>query len=152
MAGAVTLPGPSPVVVEGNNPRHAAAAYAVATESDLQALIGALHRHLQAARADALDTGRVVTAASELGQNILRYAGRGQIAVRVGKWHGRSACELVAEDRGPGMADVALALQDNYTTGGGLGLGLPGVRRLMDHFELQSAPGSGTRVTVRKWL
>jgi serine/threonine-protein kinase RsbT len=64
---------------------------------------------------------------------------------------GRTGLELVAEDRGPGIADVASALTDHVSTAGTLGLGLPGVRRLMDEFELDTAPGRGTRVRVVKW-
>ncbi|MBM4341944.1 MAG: ATP-binding protein [Deltaproteobacteria bacterium] len=142
----------SAVVVDGSHPQQAVAVFAVGSEVDLHALIGGLHRMLQAAQCDALDAGRVVTAASELGHNILRYAGRGQITVRIGSLGARPVCELVAEDRGPGIADVDRALQDHFSTGAGLGLGLPGVRRLMDTFDLESQPGAGTRVVVRRWL
>ena len=146
------LPAPSTVLVDGGNPQQAVNIFGISCESDMQALVGGMHRLLQAARCDALDVGRTVTAASELGHNILRYAGHGQITVRIGTLGGRRVCELVAEDRGPGIEDVELALRDNFSTGSGLGLGLPGVRRLMDSFELQSRPGHGTRVVVRRWL
>ena len=97
------------------------------------------------------DRARAMTAASELATNILKYAGRGTITVRVIADVGRSGLEIVAEDRGPGIADVEAALRDHYSTSGTLGLGLPGVRRLMDEFEIDSAPGRGTRVRARKW-
>ncbi len=142
----------SAVVVDGASPQQSVAIFGIASEFDLQALVGGLHRILQASGCDVLDAARVVTAASELGHNILRYAGRGQITVRVGTLNGRRVCELVADDSGPGIADVQLALQDNFSTGTGLGLGLPGVRRLMDAFCLESRPGAGTRVVVRRWL
>jgi serine/threonine-protein kinase RsbT len=64
---------------------------------------------------------------------------------------GRHAIEVVARDEGPGIADIERAMQDGYSTGGGLGLGLPGARRLMDHFEVRSEPGVGTTVVMRKW-
>ncbi len=142
----------STVAVDGASPRQAVAVFGIVSETDMHALVGGLHRLLQAAHCDPLNVGRLVTAASELGYNILRYAGRGQITVRIGVLGGRRVCELVAEDHGPGIADLALALQDNFSTGSGLGLGLPGVRRLMDTFDIASQPGRGTRVTVRRWL
>lgn len=95
---------------------------------------------------------RIATAVSELARNILKYADEGDIVLRP---HGRpfkQGIEVRAEDRGPGIGDVELALRDRYTTGRSLGLGLPGVRRLMDEFDIDTRPGEGTRVTVRKWL
>ncbi len=95
---------------------------------------------------------RIATAVSELARNIIKYADEGDIVLK--PWSGamRAGIEVRAEDRGPGIDDVGLALQDRYTTGRSLGLGLPGVRRLMDDFDIDSIPGEGTRVTVRKWL
>jgi serine/threonine-protein kinase RsbT len=94
----------------------------------------------------------VATAISELGRNILTYAGRGEIllqAAHVGNKHG---IVVIARDEGPGIPDVALALQDAYSTSNSLGLGLPGTRRLMDEFEIDSVVGRGTTVTVKKWV
>jgi serine/threonine-protein kinase RsbT len=93
----------------------------------------------------------VATAISELARNIVCYAGRGEIILRLVDDHGKRGIEVVAADDGPGIPDVALAMQDGYSTSGGLGLGLPGVRRLMDEFEIVSEFGKGTTVTVRKW-
>ena len=93
----------------------------------------------------------VATAISELARNIVCYAERGEIILRLVDDHGKRGIEVVAADDGPGIADVALAMQDGYSTSGGLGLGLPGVRRLMDEFEINSEFGKGTTVTVRKW-
>ena len=97
------------------------------------------------------DLALIATAISELARNILTYAGEGEIELAHDDRKGRRAIVVVARDRGPGIADVALALQDGYSTSGSLGIGLPGVRRLMDEFELTSAEGSGTTVKATKW-
>ena len=97
------------------------------------------------------DLAVVATAISELARNVVRYAVRGEIILRLIDDNGRRGVEVVAADDGPGIPDVALAMQDGYSTSGSLGLGLPGVRRLMDEFEITSDFGKGTTVTVRKW-
>lgn len=94
----------------------------------------------------------IATAISELGRNILQYAGSGEILLRPIQGSSRRGLLVVARDAGPGIADLARAVQDAYSTSGGLGLGLPGTRRLMDEFEIDSAVGQGTTVTVKKWL
>jgi serine/threonine-protein kinase RsbT len=94
----------------------------------------------------------VATAISEIARNIVEYAGRGEIVftlVRDGRGRG---IVVVARDEGPGIPDVALAMQDGYSTGKSLGLGLPGARRLMDEFDVQSEAGRGTTVTMKKWI
>lgn len=93
----------------------------------------------------------VATAISELARNIVLYAGRGEMVLSVVQSAGRQGVEVVARDQGPGIADVDRALQDGYSTGNGLGLGLPGTRRLMDEFVIESALGKGTTIVVRKW-
>jgi serine/threonine-protein kinase RsbT len=93
----------------------------------------------------------VATAISELARNILEYAGNGEIVLRVVEQGSRRGIVVVASDRGPGIPDVALAMQDGYSTGNSLGLGLPGARRLMDEFEIVSEPEKGTTVTMKKW-
>lgn len=94
----------------------------------------------------------IATAASELSSNILRYAGKGELLLKVVKNMGRLGIEIVAMDQGTGIADIEKALQDNYTTTkGSLGLGLPSVRRIMDDFEIESSPGKGTLIRTRKW-
>ena len=97
------------------------------------------------------DTAVVATAISELARNIVRYAVRGEIILRLVQNNGKRGIEVVAADDGPGIADIGLAMQDGYSTSGGLGLGLPGTRRLMDDFEITSDFGKGTTVTVRRW-
>jgi serine/threonine-protein kinase RsbT len=83
---------------------------------------------------------------------MLKYAKEGDIVLLPRSGVLKSGIEVRAEDRGPGISDIELALKDSFTTGRSLGLGLPGVRRLMDEFDIDSSPGKGTRVTVRKWL
>ena len=99
----------------------------------------------------AIDRTLVATAISEVARNILVYAKRGEIALAVCVVGGRRGLTVVARDAGPGIVDLARALEDGYTTGGGLGLGLPGARRLMDEFDVKSTPGAGTVVTMTKW-
>ncbi len=94
----------------------------------------------------------VATAISELARNIVRYARSGEITMGVVKEGDRKGLMLEARDQGPGVPDVEKALQAGYSTSGGLGLGLPGVRRLMDDFHISSRAGRGTVVRVRKWL
>jgi serine/threonine-protein kinase RsbT len=93
----------------------------------------------------------VAAAISEIARNILMYAKRGEVALSIIANGDRKGVEVVARDQGPGIADVARALQDGYSTSGGLGLGMPGARRLMDDFDVTSAVGQGTTVTMRKW-
>jgi serine/threonine-protein kinase RsbT len=93
----------------------------------------------------------LATAISEVARNITTYAGAGELTLRVLDDGRRSGIEVVASDEGPGIADVELAMRDGYTTGNGLGLGLPGARRLVDEFELRTALGSGTSVRLVKW-
>lgn len=98
------------------------------------------------------DRTLIATAISEVARNIVRYAERGELLLRSVESAGRQGILVVARDRGPGIADPELALRDGYSTGNSLGLGLPGARRLMDEFELSSAPGAGTTITMTKWL
>jgi serine/threonine-protein kinase RsbT len=93
----------------------------------------------------------IMTAASELARNIIKYAGRGRMRIRLVQGPRGHGIEVVAEDNGPGIADLQKAMQDHFSESGTLGLGLPGAKRLMDDFHLWSEPGKGTRVTVRKW-
>ena len=93
----------------------------------------------------------VATAISELARNIVDYARHGEVILQSVDAGGRRGLVIIAEDEGPGIANVTLAMRDGYSTAGRLGLGLPGVRRLMDEFEIVSQQGRGTRVTVKKW-
>jgi serine/threonine-protein kinase RsbT len=93
----------------------------------------------------------IATAISELARNIVTYAGRGQILLASGRDGARRGISVVARDEGPGIADVSRAIAGGYSTSGGLGLGLSGVRRLMDEFEITSELGKGTTVTITRW-
>lgn len=93
----------------------------------------------------------IATVISELTRNILLYAKRGELIVGVVENNGRQGISVVARDDGPGIPDIQRAMQLGYSTSGSLGLGLPGVRRLMDDFEIVSEVGKGTTITVRKW-
>ena len=90
-------------------------------------------------------------AISELARNIVNYARKGEIHVALVNDGGRRGISVVARDHGPGIADIKLAVQSGYSTSGGLGLGLPGVRRIMDEFDIVSEAGLGTTITVTKW-
>jgi len=98
-----------------------------------------------------VDQTKIVTATSELARNTLDYGGGGTMILQVVQNGRRSGLRLTFEDQGPGIPDVALALKDGYTTGGGMGLGLSGAKRLSDEFELETTPGKGTRVTILRW-
>lgn len=98
------------------------------------------------------DQAMISTAASELSTNILRYAGKGELFLRIVRSAERVGLEIVAVDKGPGIYNIAKAMEDSYsTTKGSLGLGLPSVRRIMDDFNVESSPEHGTRITSCKW-
>ena len=112
----------------------------------------------QAVRARAVAAGfslvdqtKIVTAASEIGRNTVDYGGGGSLRLEVLRNGQRRGVRLTFTDQGPGIADLGLALTDGYTTGGGLGLGLSGARRLCNEFDIKSAPGKGTTVTIARW-
>ena len=94
---------------------------------------------------------KMVTAASELARNVLRYGGGGHAELEQLTRNGVKGVRVTFIDQGPGIADMDLAMTDGYTTGGGMGLGLSGARRLADEFDIESAPGKGTTVTITKW-
>jgi serine/threonine-protein kinase RsbT len=94
---------------------------------------------------------QIATAISELARNIVSYAGKGEIVMSVVRNSNRTGILIVASDNGPGIPDLPLALRDGFSTSGSLGIGLPGTRRLMDEFNIDSQPRRGTIVTVTKW-
>ena len=94
----------------------------------------------------------IKTVASELAYNILKYAKQGTVQVRRVQLNHQKGVEIKASDHGPGIKDIEMAMEDHYSSGKTLGLGLPGVKRLMDDFEIESELGKGTTVIARKWL
>ncbi|WP_068008385.1 anti-sigma regulatory factor [Nocardia pseudobrasiliensis] len=98
------------------------------------------------------DITMISTAISEVARNITSYAGTGEVRITVEDREGRRALVVQAQDQGPGILDITRALEDGYSTGRGLGLGLPGARRLMDRLLIESAPGQGTLVEMWKWV
>jgi serine/threonine-protein kinase RsbT len=98
-----------------------------------------------------VDQTKIVTAASELARNTVIYGGGGTVRLQALNDGSRRGLRLTFEDKGPGIADIQLALKDGYSTGTGLGLGLSGAKRLMSEFEIDSTPGQGTRVAVTRW-
>ncbi|MEH2463140.1 anti-sigma regulatory factor [Nostoc sp.] len=98
-----------------------------------------------------VDQTKIVTAASELARNTLDYGGGGTVKLETLQEGGRRGLRLTFEDYGPGISNIELALKDGFTTGGGLGMGLGGAKRLANEFEIQSAVGEGTRVKIVRW-
>ncbi|MHB0975807.1 MAG: anti-sigma regulatory factor [Candidatus Aquicultorales bacterium] len=94
----------------------------------------------------------IVTAVSELARNIVRYAKEGEISFQILDNPDHKGIEITASDQGPGIPNTALTLEDGYSTSNGLGLGLPGVRRLMDEFAIESRIGKGTKIITKKWM
>lgn len=104
-----------------------------------------------AAGLSLVDQTKIITAASELARNTLDYGGGGEVCTELVEEGGRLGVRLIFEDRGPGIADIQLALKDGFTTGAGLGLGLSGAKRLCNEFSIESKVGEGTKVTIARW-
>lgn len=130
----------------------ALAEYRVGGEFDVAAVVAGVMRFCACHHFHALFAAHVATAASELANNLWLYAHHGGVVrVRLLTDTESAGVELVAEDDGPGIADLAQALREGYSSGGGMGCGLPGVQRLMDALQIDTGPGRGTRVVARKW-
>ena len=124
---------------------------AVRTPDDVVGIRQAVRQRAIELGFNLIDQTKIVTAASELARNTVQYGGGGTVTIDGIDNDGRRGLRLTFEDKGPGIADVELAMRDGYTTGGGLGLGLSGARRLSSEFQIQSKPGEGTRVTIVRW-
>jgi len=123
-------------------------------ESDADVVTARQEARAMASRLELSSTDQTLlaTAISEVARNITAYAVRGEVVLSVIEDDGgRRGIRVIARDEGPGIENVELALQDGYTSGNGLGLGLPGARRLVHHFEIDTAPGRGTKVTLVMW-
>jgi serine/threonine-protein kinase RsbT len=99
-----------------------------------------------------VDQARITTAISELARNIYLYAGTGQICIEEMDEYGKRGLKVVATDDGPGIPDIRQVMEDGFSTSGGLGAGLPGVKRLMDSFQIDSSTGEGTTIYAEKWV
>lgn len=99
-----------------------------------------------------VDQARITTAISELARNIYLYAGKGKIEIERVTDGGKFGIKIIASDEGPGIPDLRKVMEDGFSTSGGLGAGMPGVKRLMDEFKVVSEPGAGTIITTTKWL
>jgi len=121
--------------------------------SDLDVVIArhAVRDWAKAIGLSVLDLTKIVTAASELARNALVHGGGGVMRIEQVRQVDRDGLRLTFRDRGPGIPQIGLAMQDGYTTGGGMGIGLPGAKRLVNEFDVFSTPGEGTCVTIVRW-
>jgi serine/threonine-protein kinase RsbT len=120
-------------------------------EQDIVLARQEVRRLAQSLKFSLVDQTKLVTAASELSRNTVKYGGGGEMRWQALSQGLKRGLRLVFEDRGPGIPDVAQAMQDGWTSGGGLGLGLSGSKRLVQEFDIRTAPGAGTAVTVARW-
>lgn len=127
------------------------AALPVTNEADVVRVRQAVRTMALEAKFSLVDQTKVVTAASELGRNLLIYGGGGEVRLELLQNGVRHGVRVVFEDHGPGIANIEQALTDGFTSGGGMGLGLGGARRLVNEFEIVSQPAQGTKVTIVKW-
>jgi serine/threonine-protein kinase RsbT len=124
---------------------------ALRSEADIVASRQVVRQLAVGLKFSLVDQTKLITAASELSRNTLVHGGGGQMRWQVVEEGIRRGLRLAFEDQGPGIPDLGLALTDGWTSGGGMGLGLPGSKRLVNEFEIRSAPGQGTCVTVTRW-
>jgi serine/threonine-protein kinase RsbT len=123
----------------------------IASESDIVAVRKVVRDAAGRLGFGVTDVTRIVTAASELARNVFRYAGSGILRYQTIQLNDNLGLELTFADGGPGIANIEQAMEQGYSTSGGLGLGMPGAKRLMDEMQVQSEVGKGTTVIVRKW-
>ena len=123
----------------------------VSSDADVVKVRQAVRTLAQRARLSLVDQTKFVTAASELARNTLIYGGGGRVEAHIISSGRRTGVQAVFVDDGPGIPDIDLAMTDGWTSGKGLGLGLSGSKRLVEHFDIESAPGSGTRVEIASW-
>jgi serine/threonine-protein kinase RsbT len=123
----------------------------IAGELDIMKARQEVRAQAQAHGFTLVDQTRITTAVSELVRNIVKYAVKGNIDIETIENGTRKGLRIVCRDEGPGIPDIELAMKEGYTTGKGLGYGLPGTKRLVDEFDLWSEVGKGTRVTIIKW-
>lgn len=123
----------------------------VVREQDVVPFRNRVKEHATKIKMGLVNQTKLITAASELVRNMLRYGGGGEVLIEVVSRGRDNGIRLTFKDEGPGITDISLALKDGYTTGKSLGLGLPGAKRLVNEFDIKSEVGKGTKVTVIKW-
>ena len=123
----------------------------VAVSADIVAVRHAVRRQAVKINLSLVDQTKIVTAASELARNMLVYGGGGEVTLEILQEGVRNGLRAHFVDAGPGIPDLNLALRDGFTTGSGMGLGLGGAKRLVNEFNIESAPGKGTHVTITRW-
>lgn len=123
----------------------------VASEQDVVLIRQRLKEYATKIGMTLLNQTKLITAASELVRNILVYAGQGEVIIEVVSDRIQTGIKVIFKDQGPGIADIKQAMQDGYSTARSMGLGLPGAKRLVNYFDIQSTPGHGTTVTIIRW-
>jgi len=123
----------------------------IQSEQDVVLFRHRLREHAQKISMSIVNQTKLITASSELVRNILAYAGQGKATIEVVSESLKTGVKVIFEDSGPGIADISKAMQDGYSTGKSLGLGLPGAKRLVNYFDIQSKEGHGTKVTIIRW-
>lgn len=124
---------------------------AIVDENDIVAVRKIVKDYAINLKFSATNQAKIITAASEIARNVFKYGGGGHFTISLVEEGIRQGLQLIFEDSGPGIADIELAMQDGFTTGKGLGLGLSGSKRLVDKFDIKSAKGEGTVITLIKW-
>ncbi|HQT78838.1 MAG: anti-sigma regulatory factor [Rhodospirillales bacterium 20-64-7] len=132
-------------------PAEASETMPVRTSDDVVRVRQAVRARAVASGFSLVDQTKIITAASEIARNTVEYGGGGTVQIEVLRNGQRRGVRLTFIDQGPGIADIAQAMTDGYTSGGGLGLGLSGARRLCNEFDIRSEPGKGTAVTLTRW-
>ena len=125
--------------------------HSISSDADVVRVRQSVRNLAVAAKLSLVDQTKLVTAASEIARNTLEYGGGGELLIETLRDGIRRGLRLTFSDQGPGISDIPRAMTDGYTTGGGLGLGLSGAKRLSTEFDLQSTPGKGTRVMLGRW-
>ncbi len=126
--------------------------FEVSVPSDNAQVVFSTRKMLKSMGFDEVRQYLIASAVSELSTNIIRYADKGTIRLNQIRNGDTTGIEIIARDEGPGIADITEALTENYSSGKGLGLGLPSVKRIMDEFDIQSVQGKGTRIRAVKWI
>ncbi|MCX6252614.1 MAG: anti-sigma regulatory factor [Bacteroidetes bacterium] len=128
------------------------ATYTIQTENDIVTARQYIRFHAKQNGMGIVDQTRITTAVSELFRNMYQYAGGGEVYVDLGEFTGHRALIITCVDEGPGIENLELAMNDGYTSGVGMGYGLPGAKRLVDEFSIESKVNKGTKVRVMKWI